>query len=65
MEFEITTIRLTKNQKRELKAIADFNKTNIAEIIRAFADLFMADSNLQTRVLEAIKRNVVYDTTTR
>jgi len=65
MNFEITTIRLTKNQKRELKAIADFNKTNIAEIIRAFADLFMADSNLQTRLLEAIKRHDVYDRTPR
>jgi len=63
MGYEVTTIRLTKDQRQTLDAFANFNKTDMGSTIRALVELFNADITLQNRVLEAIKRNVIYDRT--
>jgi hypothetical protein len=65
MDYIITTIRLTKEQRETLEAFALFNKTDIASTIRALVEIFNADKTLQNRTLEAIKRNVVYDSPIR
>jgi len=65
MPYEVTTIRLTKDQRQTLDAFANFNKTDMGSTIRALVELFNADITLQNRVLGAIKRNDVYDRTPR
>ena len=63
--MQIIGFLIEKEQKEKLKAIADFNKTTPSAILRTFIELFIADITLQNRLLEAIKRNVVYDSPIR
>jgi predicted DNA-binding protein len=56
---------IEKEQKETFKALADLNKTTTSAILRTFIEMFITDMALQNRILEGVKRNVVYDSTLR